>query len=234
MGMDQQIIGRIKMNKIQKMLSVYFVAGTQDCLHLPGSPAQNLLVILTKALQAGITCFQFRDKGQGSLEAMPDQQKQLAMQCLHLCHQYQVPMIVNDNVDLALEIQADGIHVGQSDMAVSEILAKRKGKMLLGLSTNNWAELLAAKDNDNIDYLGVGPIFATASKRDHSEPLGLDYVAHLTKLDIQKPYVVIGGINEHNAAQLRQAGAKGVAVISAITQSKDMAKTIRQLRGECD
>ncbi|WP_116631565.1 thiamine phosphate synthase [Pasteurella langaaensis] len=220
------------MNNIRQMLSVYFVAGTQDCLHLAGEPSANLLRILEQALQAGITCFQFRDKGEHSLEYASEKQKQLAIQCLALCRQYQVPFIMNDNVPLALEIGADGIHVGQSDMAVSEILAQAQHKFILGLSTNNLADVLAAKDDANIDYLGVGPIFPTHSKADHSPALGVSFVGELKALGVEKPLVAIGGINESNAYILREQGADGVAVISAITQSQHLAETIQILAGK--
>lgn len=100
------------MNLIAKMLQVYFIAGTQDCRLLNGQPEQNLLSILHQALAAGINCFQFRDKGAYSLASDPARQKQLALACRDLCRQYHVPFIVNDDIDLALEIEADGIHVG--------------------------------------------------------------------------------------------------------------------------
>lgn len=232
--MGQQIIGHIKMNNIRHMLSVYFVAGTQDCLHLAGDPALNLLQVLEQALQAGITCFQFRDKGKGSLEHEPEKQKQLAMQCLALCQKYRVPFIMNDNVALAIEIGADGIHVGQKDMAISDILTHTQRKFILGLSTNNLADVLAAKEDPNIDYIGVGPIFPTHSKADHSPAVGISFVGELKNLGIEKPLVAIGGVNESNAALLREQGADGVAVISAITHSKHIGNTILTLVGKAN
>ena len=111
------------MKNIQEILLLYFVAGTQDCRHLGDNPADNLLSVLKQALEGGITCFQFRDKGKFSLENSPDEQQALAIKCRDLCHQYDVPFIVDDNVDLALEIEADGIHVGQSDTPVKTIRA---------------------------------------------------------------------------------------------------------------
>ena len=106
------------MKNIQEILLLYFVAGTQDCRHLGDNPADNLLSVLKQALEGGITCFQFRDKGKFSLENSPTEQRALAIKCRDLCRRYNVPFIVDDNVDLALEIEADGIHVGQSDTPV--------------------------------------------------------------------------------------------------------------------
>lgn len=218
------------MNKIKQMLSVYFIAGTQDCLHLEGNPTENLLYILEQALIGGITCFQFRDKGKNSLEADPEKQKNLAKQCLELCRKYHVPFIINDNVQLAIEIKADGIHVGQKDMAVSEVLAKTEHKLIVGLSTNNLPQALEAEKNQEIDYIGVGPIFPTNSKADHSPALGIDYVADLKKTGITKPFVAIGGVNEYSAKQLKALGADGIAVISAITKAENIAEAIKKLK----
>lgn len=218
------------MNKIRQMLSVYFIAGTQDCRHLAGDPCKNLLRILEQALAGGITCFQFRDKGKDSLEAEPEKQKQLAQQCLTLCHQYDVPFIINDNVQLAIDINADGIHIGQKDMAVSEVLAKTEHKLIVGLSTNNLPQVLEAEENPEIDYIGVGPIFPTNSKADHSPALGIDYVADLKKRGINKPFVTIGGVNENSARRLKDLGADGVAVISAITKAENIAEVISKLK----
>lgn len=212
------------------MLSVYFIAGTQDCRHLSGDPSENLLSILRQALQSGITCFQFRDKGALSLESQPESQKALAKQCLALCREYNVPFIINDNVQLALEIEADGIHVGQKDMAVSEVLAQTQHRLIVGLSTNNFEQVLAAENNPDIDYIGVGPIFPTNSKADHAPALGLDYVANLKKQGVTKPFVTIGGVNAQSAKQLKELGADGVAVISAITKSENIAETVQQLK----
>ncbi|MGQ0285775.1 thiamine phosphate synthase [Pasteurellaceae bacterium 22721_9_1] len=218
------------MNNIKQMLSVYFIAGTQDCRHLAGDPCQNLLHVLKQALEAGITCFQFRDKGEDSLISQPEQQKILAKQCLELCRQYKVPFIVNDDVELAMEIGADGIHVGQQDMAVSELLKRTNGKFIVGLSTNNLEQIQDAQQLEDIDYIGVGPIFATASKADHSQPIGIEGIEQLKKIPLNKPFVAIGGITTESAPQLKQLGADGVAVISAITQAQNIKSAVQKLK----
>ena len=128
------------MKNIQEILPLYFVAGTQDCRHLGENPAENLLFVLKQALEGGITCFQFRDKGKFSLENSPMEQRSLAISCQDLCRQYNVPFIVDDNVDLALEIEADGIHVGQSDMPVKTIRARTNKPLIIGWSVNRLDE----------------------------------------------------------------------------------------------
>lgn len=217
------------MINVKQMLRLYFVAGTQDCQHLEGDPQQNLLQILQQALKAGISCFQFRDKGEGSLAKEPKLQYQLALQCRDLCRQYSVPFVVNDDLELALAVDADVIHVGQQDTSVESIMARRTKKLLLGLSINNMQEALANKDNPHIDYFGVGPVFPTQSKADHSPALGVEIFRQLREAGITKPCVAIGGINQQNAQQLRKLGADGIAVISAITQASNIADAIDQL-----
>ena len=128
------------MKNIQEILLLYFVAGTQDCRHLGDNPADNLLSVLKQALEGGITCFQFRDKGKFSLENSPTEQRALAIKCRDLCRRYNVPFIVDDNVDLALEIEADGIHVGQSDTPVKTIRARTHKPLIIGWSVNRLDE----------------------------------------------------------------------------------------------
>ncbi|MBF0785718.1 thiamine phosphate synthase [Muribacter muris] len=216
---------------IRASLHLYFIAGTQDMRHLSGDPADNLLNILRQALESGISCFQFRDKGQFSLAAQPKAQADLAKKCRRLCHDYQIPFIMNDDVELGLAVGADGIHIGQSDGNVKQIIERlKKQNLIFGLSINTLEQLQHYRHYDAIDYFGIGPIFPTASKLDHSAALGVDFLDNLPRLAIDKPCVAIGGINTANAARLRQSGIDGLAVISAITQAPDIPLAVRQLK----
>ncbi len=213
---------------IEQMLRVYFVAGSQDCRHLGADAADNLLCVLEKALKAGISCYQFRDKGTGSLEHNPTAQAQLAQACLSLCRQYGVPFIVNDDVNLACELGADGIHVGRDDVSIHQIRQNCPPDMLVGLSINTLEQALLWQ-NEAVDYFGVGPIFATASTPDHKPPVGLDFIKQLRQHGITKPIVAIGSVKACHVAALRQNGADGVAVVSAITQADDIDKAVQAL-----
>ena len=220
------------MKNIQEILQLYFVAGTQDCRHLGDNPADNLLSVLKQALEGGITCFQFRDKGKFSLENSPDEQRSLAISCRDLCHQYNVPFIVDDNVDLALEIEADGIHVGQSDTPVKTIRAKTNKPLIIGWSVNRLDEAKIGEELSEIDYFGVGPIFTTQSKENPSTTLGMEFIQTLRNGGITKPLVAIGGIKLEHVKTLRKYGADGVAVITAITQSNDIKSATQALKEE--
>ncbi|WP_101775552.1 thiamine phosphate synthase [Pasteurella oralis] len=218
------------MQNVQAFMRLYFIAGTQDCLHVEGKATENLLSILEQALQAGITCYQFREKGKNALQ---DRQKikALAIKCRDLCHQYHVPFVVNDDVQLAIEIGADGIHVGQTDMAVADVAALCHSKCFIGTSVNTLQQGFAAQANPLIDYFGTGPIFPTQSKEDPKPVVGVDFVSTIRQNGIDKPIVAIGGITVQTADLLRQKGANGVAVISAITQSHNIKQTVQELLG---
>ena len=218
------------MKNIQEIVLLYFVAGTQDCRHLGDNPADNLLSVLKQALEGGITCFQFRDKGKFSLENSPDEQQALAIKCRDLCHQYDVPFIVDDNVDLALEIEADGIHVGQSDTPVKTIRAKTNKPLIIGWSINRLDEAKIGEGLSEIDYFGVGPIFPTLSKENPSPALGMEFIQTLRNGGITKPLVAIGGIKLEHVKTLRKYGADGVAMITAITQANNIKAATQALK----
>ncbi|MCE5091051.1 thiamine phosphate synthase [Staphylococcus devriesei] len=202
-------------------LNVYFICGTQD-IH-QGSDIKN---ILKQALEAGITLFQFREKGPESLKG--EAKEALARELLALCHEYNVPFLVNDDVELALKIDADGIHVGQDDEEVISFINDFKDK-IIGLSVGNEKEY---QDSDltHVDYIGVGPMYSTLSKADASAPVGPEMISTLKHTNPSLPMVAIGGINEDNIEPIAQAGADGVSVISAIAHSHNIDKTVTKLQ----
>ncbi len=206
-----------------------FVAGSQDFYHIKGGKNDRinaLLDTLELALQSKITAFQFRQKGDLALQD-PTQIKQLALECQKLCKKYGTPFIVNDETQLALELKADGVHVGQEDMAIEEVVTLCKKYLFIGLSVNTLEQALKACHLDHIAYLGVGPIFPTPSKKDAKEVVGVELLKKIRDSGVKKPLIAIGGITMHNASKLREYG--GIAVISAITQAKDKALAIEKL-----
>ncbi|GAA9737808.1 thiamine phosphate synthase [Helicobacter pylori] len=209
-------------------LKLMFVAGSQDFYHTKGGKNDRinaLLDTLELALQSKITAFQFRQKGDLALQD-PIEIKQLALECQKLCQKYGAPFIVNDEVRLALELKADGVHVGQEDMAIEEVIALCEKRLFIGLSVNTLEQALKAHHLDHIAYLGVGPIFPTPSKKD-KQVVGVELLKKIRDSGVKKPLVAIGGITMHNASQLREYG--GIAVISAIAQAKDKALAVEKL-----
>lgn len=206
-----------------------FVAGSQDFYHIKGGKNDRinaLLETLELALESKITAFQFRQKGDLALQD-PTQIKQLALECQKLCKKYGTPFIVNDDVQLALELKADGVHVGQEDMAIEEVITLCKKRQFIGLSVNTLEQALKARHLDHIAYLGVGPIFPTPSKKDAKQVVGVNLLKKIHDSGVKKPLIAIGGITTDNASKLQKFS--GIAVISAITQAKDKALAIETL-----
>lgn len=200
-------------------LDVYFIMGTMNCSRDP-------LVILEKALQAGITMFQLREKGEGAL--IGEELVQFAKKCQKLCRQYHVPFIINDHVELALEIDADGIHVGQDDTDLDQIRMPFPNKWI-GVSVHSIEEMDSAV-KEGADYVGIGPIFETTSKLDAKGAAGVTFLTQAREAYPSYPIVAIGGITTKEVYEVRTAGADGVAVISAICQSDDINATVKALK----
>ena len=197
------------------ILRKYFIMGSQDCKRDPED-------ILREAIEAGITAFQYREKGVGSLKG--NKKIQLGKKLRQICKDYQVPFIINDDSVLVELLNVDGIHVGQDDISV-EILREKHPDLIIGLSVGTETEL-ANSNLDVIDYIGVGPVYSTSSKADASFAIGTNWITTLKKRYPKLPIVGIGGISEENAQNVLDAGADGVSVISAITKSKDIKTTV--------
>lgn len=209
-------------------LKLMFVAGSQDFYHIKGGKNDRinaLLETLELALQSKITAFQFRQKGDLALQD-PVEIKRLALECQKLCQKYSAPFIINDEVRLALELKADGVHVGQEDMAIEEVITLCKKRLFIGLSVNTLEQALKARHLDGVAYLGVGPIFPTPSKKD-KQVVGVNLLKKIHDSGVKKPLIAIGGITTDNASKIQKFS--GIAVISAITQAKDKALAVETL-----
>lgn len=201
----------------KELLKLYFICGTTTC------QGKNLYTVVEEALKGGITLFQFREKGEGALEGL--EKLELAIQIKELCKKYNVPFIVNDDIDLAMEIDADGVHVGQDDIGVDEIRKLMPDK-IIGLSIRNEEEFQQSKV-EYVDYVGVGPVFDTQSKDDAGGAIeGLEL---MRKLLPQMPLVAIGGIQTKHIKDIIKTNVDGVSIISAISYAKNIEKTVREM-----
>lgn len=138
-----------------------------------------------------------------------------------------VPLLINDQVDIALAVEADGVHVGQKDLPVDVVRKLIGADKLLGLSISNLQQINQV-NWQKVDYLGIGPVFPTVTKQDAAPPLGITTLAELNQCK-QCPAVAIGGINLQNAAEVMQSGSDGIAVISAICGQSNIPYATRQL-----
>ncbi len=203
------------MNKTD--LRLYFIYGSNN------GDTTTSLSIIEQALQSGITLFQLREKGQGALtgEALRD----FALSVQKLTTRYEVPFIINDDVELALALKADGIHIGQDDMDPDRLPAYFDDK-IVGLSVRDEAEL-AVSCLDNVSYIGTGPVFPTGSKDDAGAAIGVSGLKLMRQKIGTLPMVAIGGITESNYTDCITEGADGIAVISAIAGADNIAHAVR-------
>ena len=213
---------RIRPIVVPDQLQVYFVCGTQDT----GLNKKRLLEIVEEACRGGVTCFQFREKGDGTLEGQ--QKLELAQRLQQICAQYNVLFIINDDVELAVAVNADGVHVGQGDMRLEDV-RHLVGHKVVGISIHS-VEELRKTDVVYADCVGVGPMYATNSKPDAQEPCGPERVVELQAEGLNLPCVGIGGITLDNAVPVIQAGACGVAVISAIAHAEHPYEAAQQFK----
>ena len=177
-------------------------------LYLITSPSDQLLTIVEAALRGGITLIQYRDKNSKDTELLSQGQ-----QLVQLCHHYGALLIVNDRVDIALAIDADGVHLGQQDMSVTfarQVLGSHK---IIGLSTTNAQEMQIAI-TQKADYIGVGPVYETPTKPGKAAA-GLDYIRYAVE-NFSLPWFAIGGIDTNNVNEVIAAGAERIAVVRAI------------------
>ncbi len=184
---------------------------------------RSLVDLVGAAIDGGATMVQYREKD-ATTRAMVEEARLLC----ELCHSRSVPFIVNDRLDVALAVDADGVHVGQDDLPAA--LARRlmgRGKILgVSVASVEEARLAAA---DGADYVGASPIFATPTKTDAPPPIGIEGLRALVGAG-RLPVVAIGGINATNAAALIEAGAAGLAVVSAIISAEAPESAARGLR----
>lgn len=183
---------------------------------------QSLYEQVESALKGGATCVQLREKELNDDEFLAE-----ATEIGALCRKYSVPFFVNDNVDVAVKCHADGVHVGQEDMAASKVREKIGDGMMLGVSVHTVEEALKAVEN-GADCLGVGAMFSTSTKA-NADVLPKETLRDIcAAVDI--PVVAIGGISESNIMQLSGTGVDGVALVSAIFGAEDIESECRTLR----
>lgn len=183
--------------------------------------------VVNEAVAGGVTCVQLREKHSSTREFL-----QQAERVMRVLEGSGVPLIVNDRIDVALAVGADGVHLGQQDMPYPTARALLGPDAVIGLSVESVADVEQANDWD-VDYLGVSPIFETPTKRDTRGSWGLDGLARVRAMT-RHPLVAIGGINWRNVADTVRSGADGIAVVSAISAAADPRRAAEDLRQRID
>lgn len=204
--------------KINDDMRLYLVTNSDNF-----NSEDDFLDAVASALKGGVDILQFREKNMSAKKMV-----ELGRKIKQLCLQYDVTLIVNDRVDIAAILEADGVHLGQDDLDVKSAREILKDK-IVGVSTHAPDQALKAVE-DGADYIGVGPVFATPTKEGRI-PVGLDYVKWASK-NIDIPAFAIGGINEDNISKVIKAGAKRVAVVRAIINADSPQKAAEKFLRE--
>lgn len=185
---------------------------------------ESLIQAVEKAIQGGVTCVQLREKHLDQKHFVES-----ARQLLSLCHQHHIPLIINDDVDVMITVQADGVHVGQNDMDAKKVREMIGPDKILGVSVRTVEQALKAQQ-DGVDYLGVGSIFVTHTK-DDTKKVEIQTLKDICQA-VDIPVIAIGGIGQNNLLQLKGTGIDGVAVVSAIMAQDDVFKAAQNLKGK--
>lgn len=207
------------MSKLNVDYSLYLVTDRELTLN------RDLLFVIEEAIQGGVSIVQLREKSCSSQEFY-----EIAYKVAKLTKKYNIPLIINDRLDIALAVNAEGLHIGQSDLPYSvarQILGK---DAIIGLSVETVQDARDAESLD-VDYLGISPVFSTNTKTDTAKPLGLEGIREIKRFSSHK-LVAIGGINLQNAKKIMQAGADGIAVVSAICSAESPRKASEDILKE--
>lgn len=187
---------------------------------------EEFLSQVKQAVSSGVTIFQLREK-----HTDYEHFKKIALEIKPICKEYNVPLIINDNVKLAKDIDADGVHLGQDDLDIKAAREYLGADKIIGVSAHNVKEAQEA-ENGGADYLGSGAAFVTSTKTDAGA------IDHKVLADVARsvkiPVVAIGGINKDNISQLEGLGLDGVAVVSAIFAAKDIPSAVKDLESKAE
>lgn len=190
----------------------------------PLSLGRDIEEVVREAVEGGVTMVQLREK-----ECPTGEFVALAKRLKALLAPLGVPLIINDRVDVALAVDADGVHIGQSDMPY-EVARRLLGKeKIIGLSVENFRDLEVANTLD-VDYVGISPVYGTPTKSDTAEPFGLEGLRRAVEMSVH-PTVAIGGMNAQTIGEVMAAGTDGVAVVSAICSAPSPRKATEELLG---
>lgn len=198
-------------------LSLYLVTDRSLCL------GRDLKGIVMEAVEGGATVVQLREKECSTRDFV-----ELALELKAALEPYNVPLIINDRIDVALASDADGVHIGQSDMPYSTARKLLGEGKIIGLSVENMEQLIEANSLD-VDYIGISPVFSTPTKTDTSAPFGLEGLRMGVELSRHKS-VAIGGMNRGTIAEVMACGVDGVAVVSAIVSAPEPTEAAKELK----
>lgn len=187
------------------------------------SREKDNIEVVEEMLEAGIKLIQYREKNKSDREKYKQCQK-----IRQLTREAECKLIINDDVALAMLVDADGVHLGQDDFPLEEVRKTVRKDMIIGLSTHSPAQGKSAQEI-GADYIGVGPVFATNTKEDVVLPVGLEYVEFAAN-NLEVPFVAIGGIKAHNIEEVKKKGAYCFAMVTEIVGAIDIREKVKEIR----
>lgn len=206
------------MNKLKQDRLLYLVTDSRLC------GDRSLEEVVELAILGGVDLVQLREKNTTKEEFLC-----IGRSLKTICDSYEIPLIINDCIDVAIAIDASGLHLGQSDLPYDVVRERFGSEKIIGLSVNTLEQAKEAEDLD-VDYLGVGPIFPTKTKLDAGKLWGIDELKTLRKIS-NHTLIGIGGISQHNLDEIIKIGFNGVAIVSAICAAEDPKESARRLSG---
>lgn len=209
---------------MRKLLEIFKAADIYGLTAEELSNGRSNLEVVEQLIAAGVTVIQYREKDKKA--------RHMYAECLAIREKTRaagVVFIVNDHVDLALAVDADGVHIGQDDLPPSVVRQLIGPDRLLGLSSHAPEQAQAAVSCGVVDYIGVGPIFPTQTKKDVGAAVGFEYLRYVAE-NISLPFVAIGGIKEHNAQAVWQQGARMLAIVSDIVGADNIPAKVASIR----
>ncbi|WP_010252372.1 thiamine phosphate synthase [Acetivibrio cellulolyticus] len=189
------------------------------------SKGRNNIEVVKEMIGAGVKIIQYREKNRKLLHKYNE-----CLKIRVMTKEAGVAFIVNDNIDIAMLVGADGVHIGQDDLPIEKVRELVGNDMIIGLSTHSPRQAEDAVRR-GADYIGVGPIYRTYTKKDVCDPVGLEYLKFVVQ-NISIPYVAIGGIKEHNLDEVIGRGAKCVAMVTEIVESDNIKEKIKTIKNK--
>ncbi|OEF96181.1 thiamine phosphate synthase [Desulfuribacillus alkaliarsenatis] len=187
------------------------------------SRGRSNIEVVKKMIEADIKVIQYREKDKKNLYKYQE-----CLEIRKLTADAGVIFIVNDDIDIAMAVEADGVHIGQEDMPISAVRSLIPDNMIIGLSTHSVEQAQVAL-KQGADYIGVGPIFATNTKKDVCDPVGFTYLEYVAE-NIDLPFVAIGGIKRHNIKEVQKRGAKCICLVTEIVEAEDIVQRVAEIR----
>jgi thiamine-phosphate pyrophosphorylase len=187
------------------------------------SRGRSNIEVVSEIIEAGVKVIQYREKEKKLLHKYNE-----CLKIRDMTKEAGVTFIVNDHVDLAILVEADGVHIGQDDLPIEKVRELVGKEMIIGVSTHS-PEQAEEAVRRGADYIGVGPIYRTYTKKDVCDPVGLDYLSYVVR-NLSIPHVAIGGIKQHNMLEVIERGAKCIAMVTEIVGADNIGEKIRAIK----